>query len=106
MKADMALLNGKIVPMGCIDIAETVAVKGDRILAVGTVDQVKELIGQETTVLQLHGKTVVPGFIDSHCHVSGAGTTMVFEVDVRDAQSIDDVVGMLRDKGLQLPEGR
>ena len=92
--------------MGCVDIADAVAIKGDRILAVGTVDQVRDLIGQETTVLQLKGRTVVPGFIDSHCHVSGAGTTMVFEVDVGDAQCIDDVVGMLRDKGLELPEGR
>lgn len=106
MKADVALLSGKIVTMGCVDIADAVAIKGDRILAVGTVDQVRDLIGQETTVLQLNGRTVVPGFIDSHCHVSGAGTTMVFEVDVGDAQCIDDVVGMLRDKGLELPEGR
>ncbi len=105
MKADLALLNGKIVTMGRVGTAESVAVKGDRILAVGPADQVRDLVGKDTTVLQLNGKTVVPGFIESHCHASRAGTTLVFEVNVRDAGAIGDVIGMLRDKGRQLPGG-
>jgi hypothetical protein len=106
LKVDLALLGGKIVTMGERGMAEAVAVKGDRILMAGSSAQVRDLVGQETKLLELNGKTVVPGFIESHCHVSRAGTTLVFEVNVRDAKSIDDVIGMLRDKGRQLPEGR
>lgn len=51
-------------------ITEAVAVKGERILRVGTIEEVKKLISKETKVIDLKGKTLLPGFIDTHCHPS------------------------------------
>ena len=52
---------------------QAVAVKGDRILAVGTNDEIKKLKGSKTTVVDLGGRFVMPGFNDAHLHLSGGG---------------------------------
>jgi len=63
---DTILVNGKILTVDAqFPVAEAVAVRDGRILAVGTNDQVKRLIGPSTRAIDLQGKTVVPGFIDS-----------------------------------------
>jgi len=62
----LVLYNGKILTVDAqFSVAEAVAVRDGRILAVGTNDQVKRLIGPSTRAIDLQGKTVVPGFIDS-----------------------------------------
>jgi len=69
-QADLVLINGKIITVDSRDsIAQAIAVKGDRILKVGSDSQVKELISTKTRVIDLKGKTVTPGIIDSHIHV-------------------------------------
>jgi len=73
MFADMVLSNGKIVTVDPGEsIAEAVAVKFGRILGAGSNEQIKSLIGSETKVIDLKGKTVIPGLIESHCHISTA----------------------------------
>ncbi|MCK4582252.1 amidohydrolase family protein, partial [Candidatus Bathyarchaeota archaeon] len=70
MQADLVLVNGKVVTMDPAEsIAEAVAVKYNRIEKVGTTAEVLELKGDDTEVIDLGGRTVVPGFIDSHCHM-------------------------------------
>jgi predicted amidohydrolase YtcJ len=67
--ADLVLLNGKIVtvdPSGTV--AEAVAVRGGRFLKVGSSKEIKRLAGRETRIIDLKGKTVLPGFIDTHEH--------------------------------------
>jgi len=72
--ADLALINGKIVTVDGEDsIAEAVAVKFGRIVAVGSDSEVKPLIGDNTEVVDLQGRTVLPGLIDSHCHMLATG---------------------------------
>lgn len=67
--ADLVLLNGKIVTMDPSEtIAEAAAVKDGRFLNVGTTDEIKRLAGSRTKVIDLGGKTALPGFIDSHEH--------------------------------------
>lgn len=70
-QADLVLQNAHIVTMTvnqCAPEAEAIAVLGDRILAVGTDDEVGRHIGSDTEVIDVGGKTVVPGMIDSHAH--------------------------------------
>ncbi len=70
MFADMVLSHGKVVTVDAREsIAESVAVKFGRILSVGSAKNIEDLIGPETNVIELNGRTVVPGLIDSHCHL-------------------------------------
>jgi len=54
------------------ELAEAVAVKDSKIVGAGTTNEIKELAGNDTKVIDLHGKTVTPGFVESHCHLSMA----------------------------------
>jgi predicted amidohydrolase YtcJ len=63
---NLVLYNGKILTVDAqFTVAEAVALRDGRILAVGTTDQIKRLVGPSTQSIDLQGKTVVPGFIDS-----------------------------------------
>ncbi|RPJ03775.1 MAG: amidohydrolase, partial [Deltaproteobacteria bacterium] len=68
-KADLVLSGGKVITVDkAFTIAQAVAVKNGVIAAVGSDEEIKNWIGPETEVLKLEGKTVVPGFNDSHMH--------------------------------------
>ena len=58
------------------DIAEAVAVGDGRILAVGSDAAVRALAGPDTRVVRLHGRSLLPGFIDSHAHLASLGIAM------------------------------
>src|SRR5207237_80821 len=65
--ADLVLHHGKIVTVDeTFTIAEAVAIKGDRLLAVGTNSEILKLAGPKTERIDLDGKTVLPGLADSH----------------------------------------
>ena len=67
--ADRVLLNGKIVTVDReFSIHEALAIKGERILSVGSTEELKGLISPETDIVDLHGMTVTPGLVDSHNH--------------------------------------
>jgi len=71
--AEWILYNGKIVTVDSkFSIAEAVAIKGDKIIAVGTNDQIVALAGDKTERVDLGGKTVVPGLTESHTHITQA----------------------------------
>ena len=77
-KATLALINGKVVTVDSENsIREAIAVKGNKILRVGSNNDVKGLIDSKTKVIDLDGKTVLPGFIDSHVHAFGVGRLKV-----------------------------
>ena len=66
---DTVLVNGKIVTVDDrFTIAQALAIKGERILKVGTTAEVEALRGPQTLVIDLAGRTVIPGLIDNHAH--------------------------------------
>lgn len=82
--ADLVLINGKIITVDSQDtIVQAVAAKGGLILAVGTTQQINAYIGPNTTVIDLAGKTVTPGLIDSHTHLAHYGQTLLESVSLR-----------------------
>ncbi len=67
--ADKIFINGKIITVDQQNtIAEAVAIKDGKILAVGSNEEIEKLKGQSTVVVDLDGKTLTPGFIDGHSH--------------------------------------
>src|SRR5438445_11558637 len=71
---ELILYNGKIVTVdSAFSIADALAIRGDRFLAVGTDDAVRRLAGAATKSIDLRGRTVIPGLIDSHLHNAGGG---------------------------------
>ena len=72
--ADLVLKNGNVYTVNDKQArAEAVAVKGDRIIFVGSNADAEKYVGQATRVVDLHGNTVVPGLTDAHHHLSGVG---------------------------------
>src|ERR1700757_3533107 len=66
---DMILTDGKIVTVDARDtIAQALAIDHGRISAVGSTAQIRALAGPATAVIDLAGRTVIPGLIDSHIH--------------------------------------
>ena len=106
MKIDFAIVNGKVNTINSKDeIAEAIAVAGGRIFGVGTTESIKDLLTKETKIIDVQGKTVLPGFVESHCHPSMAGLRLCFEIDVRHAASINDIIELIRQKVKTLPQG-
>ena len=69
--ADLVLMHGKVITVDSRDsIAQAVAVTGGKIVAVGTDVAIQALVGEKTQVIDLHGRTMTPGLIDTHCHFS------------------------------------
>ena len=66
--ADVIFKNGTIIPMGAQGSAEALAIGGGKILAAGTAEQVSRLAGRTTRIIDLQGRTVLPGLIDPHHH--------------------------------------
>jgi predicted amidohydrolase YtcJ len=104
--ADMVLINGKV---WTVDAArpevEAVAVWQGRILAVGTSEKVKKLVGQRTHVIDLKGRRALPGFYDSHVHLLGSGMRLG-EVALKDAKDEAEFGRRLREFDKKLPRDR
>jgi hypothetical protein len=84
---DLILLKGKVLTMGKKQpLAEAFAVKGDRIVAVGANADIKSLKGPRTKVIDLRGRTVVPGFVDAHAHLTRRGLD-VLRLDLGEAKA-------------------
>lgn len=67
--ADVVLLNGKIITVDDrFTVAEALAVRGERIVAVGTTAEIEKLKGPQTRSIDLNRRTVIPGLIDNHAH--------------------------------------
>jgi hypothetical protein len=106
--ADLVLINGRIVTVDAEDsVAEAVAVRGRRIEAVGSDEDVSIWIGELTEVIDLQGKTVLPGLIDSHMHPGSYGAFKVRGVQCGpDLESIEALLLVLKGKAESTPKGR
>jgi predicted amidohydrolase YtcJ len=103
--ADIIFVNGKIATVNQnFDIVEALAVKEGRITAVGSNDQIRRLASPETRVIDLGGKTVLPGFNDNHIHMgTGAGGGASGENWRGKVDSLDSLEKALREKAEELP---
>ncbi len=78
---DVILTNGKVITVDDrFSIAQAVAVRGDRIVAVGTTQDITKLAGPSTRRIDLRGRSVVPGMIDNHAHFQEEGAYWTLEL--------------------------
>lgn len=100
--ADIVFVNGKIFTVNSgFSIAQAVAIKGDRIVAVGTNSEVKPFAGAGTEVIDLKGKTVLPGINDAHIHAAVYGGTrppLTLDVGYPAVKSISDIVKVVAER--------
>ena len=100
------LVNGKILSVDSnFTIYEALAIRGDRIVAAGITKEIRLLADARTRVIDLGGRTVIPGLIDSHMHAIRAGLTFATEVHWIGAPTIVDALGRLRDASKRMPPG-
>ena len=79
--ADTILLNGKIVTLDAkSSVVQALAIRGGRVMAVGSNDEIRKLAGANTKTVDVGGRTVIPGLIDSHIHALRAGLTYSVEL--------------------------
>ncbi len=87
--ADLVLYNGKVVTVdSSFSIARALAIRGDRIVAVGDDARVRALAGPRTKQIDLAGRTVIPGLMDGHLHNAGGGPG----VALAGVRSIDELL--------------
>ncbi|SIN95413.1 amidohydrolase [Algoriphagus halophilus] len=90
--ADLILTNGKIYTVDEANpIVEAVAVKDGKILALGSSSEMADYISEATQLVDLTGRTMTPGFIESHAHLMGIGYNKL-ELDLMYVQSYDELV--------------
>jgi predicted amidohydrolase YtcJ len=93
--ADLVLMNGKIVTMDDnLPQAWAIAIKNDKILAVGSNEEIHNYTGRKTNVLDLEGKLVIPGFIEGHGHFLGIGNA-VMQLNLMDVRNWDEIIAMV-----------
>ncbi len=101
---DLILHHGKIVTVDPrFSVHQAIAVTTDRITAVGDNDSILQLKGPATTIVDLQGKMVLPGLIDSHVHPDAAMTE--FDHPVPEMESIHDVLDYIGKRAETLKEG-
>ena len=98
---DLVLVDGEILPMGAPETVEALAVDGGRVLAVGTSEEIRRLAGPDTRVVELNGRTVIPGLTDNHYHGIGGGPG----VDLTGARSLRDVADAIAAAALETAPG-
>lgn len=107
MHADIVFKNGQVITVDDQDrITEAVAVKDNRIIAVGTNDEINHMINSQTTVVNLNGKSLLPGFIDSHVHMTVYGANQLsVSCKASHIKSISDILQDLKKAALKTPKG-
>jgi predicted amidohydrolase YtcJ len=95
--ADLLLVNGRIVTLDASSsVNEALAVEAGRIAATGSSEELRKLAGPATKVIDLGGRTVIPGLIDSHIHAIRAGFRYATEANWEGATSLGEALERLK----------
>ncbi|WP_456959666.1 amidohydrolase [Lysinibacillus sp. TE18511] len=107
MEAEVVFINGEVITVDQKNtVTEAVAVKDNRIIFVGLNSEVNSFIGEKTSVIDLQGKTLLPGFIDSHIHLTYYGLNqLAINCKAEHIDSIKVLLDDLKKKSLETPKG-
>ena len=103
-RADMLIINAKVYTVDNENsMADAIAIRGSRIAAVGTTEDLKKRYVSEQ-VFDARGKTVLPGFMDSHGHVNGLGQSLL-ELNLAHTSSVKEITELLAEKASSTKPG-
>ena len=103
--ATLVLRNGKIVTVdAAMPEAQAIAIRGDRIVAVGTNQAIQAFVGSATQVIDLRGQLAIPGLVESHGHFMGLGQSKL-TLDLMDVKDWDEIVAMVAAAATQAKPG-
>lgn len=109
---DIAFFNGKVVTVDADDrIAQAVGVKGNRIVFVGSDEELKQIIDRKTKIIDLRGRSLLPGFVDSHFHAILGGLfgtdldAAIIDVSYKNCTSIARLLEIVRQAGARRGPG-
>lgn len=105
IKADVVLHNGIIYPVVPEKVTfEAIAIKSNKIISIGSFDEIREQIDTETMVYDLKGQMLLPGFIDTHTHLLDTGLMETW-LNLSEIQSVEQLLKSLSEQATKLPEG-
>jgi predicted amidohydrolase YtcJ len=103
---DLVLLDGKVVTVDAeSSLREALAIRDDRIVALGSTAEIRRLAGPATRVIELDGRTVIPGLIDSHLHAVRAALSFSTEVNWIGARSLREALARISEAAQRRPPG-
>jgi predicted amidohydrolase YtcJ len=103
--ADLIIRDARIVTVDkSFSTARAAAIRDGRFIAVGSDAEVMKAAGPKTRVVDLHGKTVLPGFNDTHVHLT-AGEDLPLQVDLTHIRSIKDIQAKIAARAKQVKHG-
>ncbi len=106
MGADLVLIDGNVLTMNPSQPhAEAIAIEKDRIVKVGTNEEISKWIGKNTKVIELNERTIVPGFIDTHVHVADFGRFLSW-IELKEIRSIEEIQKRIKKRAQETPKGK
>jgi predicted amidohydrolase YtcJ len=103
---DLVLVNGKVVTVDArSSVQEALAIRDGKVLAVGRSAEIRRLATPATRVVDLGGRTVIPGLIDSHLHAIRAALSFSTEVNWIGARSLPEALGRIKAAAQRRPPG-
>jgi predicted amidohydrolase YtcJ len=102
---DLVVVNAKVLTVDPKNTqAEAVAIRGNTFAAIGTTAEIRKMAGPQTRVIDAGGRTVVPGFIESHVHATGAARGEVSQVFIQ-LHSIQEIKDWVRARAKEAGAG-
>lgn len=103
--ADLVLLGGRVVTVDdAVPEGEALAVRGDRIAAVGANGDIERYVGPDTEVIELDGRLAIPGFIEGHGHFMGVGDAQMI-LKLGEAENWNRIVDLVAEAVAEAPAG-
>jgi predicted amidohydrolase YtcJ len=110
LNPDLVLFNGNVITVDKdFSVAEAVAVKENKIIGVGTSNDMQKLAGEDTRLMDLKGATVLPGINDAHCHLNGFGLErppLTLDLGYPKIRSIEDLKAAAAARIAEIEPGR
>jgi predicted amidohydrolase YtcJ len=105
---DVVFLNGKVVTLDAGGtITSSVAVKKGKVVCAGSDEEMRKCAGSTARIIDLHGKTMIPGFVDSHTHLGPASLSFRHYLDGRcpPNRSVKEILERIEERALHIPPG-
>ena len=104
-KADLAIIDAKVFTVSDDNPwAQAIAIRGEKIVAVGSEEEIEKHIDSSTKILNVDGKLVIPGLIDAHCHFASGGRRLGMLI-LYGANAIEEIQKRIAERIKGLPEG-